>query len=103
MFARIATFEGVDIAAEAQNLDAVYERLQPLFREMEGYRGVLELGDRESGKALTITLFDSEANMRAAEPIFEDEMPRRLAELMEGFSGRRSSVERYEVLLNEQA
>ena len=102
MFARIATFEGVDIAAAERTLDAVRERIEPLLRGMTGYQGLMELVDRGSGRALTLTFFDSEENLRAAEPTFEEEMPRQLGELMGEWAGRRSSVERYEVLLDER-
>ena len=47
---------------------------------------------------VVIQFFDSEENMEAAEPTFE-EMPRQLGqELMQQLSGRRSSVEKFKVL-----
>jgi hypothetical protein len=98
MVARIATFEGVDIGAAERTLDAAHERLDPLFRGMAGWQGLLELVDRASGKVMTITLFESEDAMQAAEPTFEEEMPRQLGDLMAEWSGRRTSVERYEVV-----
>ena len=38
--------------------------------------------------------------MNAAEKTFDEEMPRALGELMEQWSGRRTSVERYEVVFD---
>jgi hypothetical protein len=49
---------------------------------------------------LSIALFDSEENMLAAEKAFDEEMPRVLSDLMEPWTGRRTSVERYEVVFD---
>ena len=62
----------------------------------------MELVDRSSGKAMTVSFFDSEENMRAAEPTCEEELPRRLGEFMGQWVGRRTSVERYEVAVDER-
>ena len=102
MFARIATFDGVDIAEEERTLDAVRERVEPLMRGMAGFRGYMELVDRRAGRALTVSFFDSEENMQAAESTFEEEMPKQLGELMGPWAGRRSAVDRYEVLVDER-
>ena len=46
----------------------------------------------------SIQLFDTEENLEAAEPTFE-EMPQRLGEeIMSQISGRRVAVERFEVI-----
>jgi hypothetical protein len=62
----------------------------------------MELVDRSSGKSLSISFFDTEENALAAEPVFEEEMPRALGDLMQQFSGRRTSVDRYDVLVDER-
>jgi Antibiotic biosynthesis monooxygenase len=103
MFARIATFEGVDADAADRTLDEVRERVEPIMRGMTGFQGYMELMDRASSKAMTVSFFDSEENMRAAEPTFDEEMPRQLGDLMEQWAGRRSAVERYEVLLDRRS
>jgi hypothetical protein len=103
MFARIATFEGVDVAAAERTMDAVRERIEPIMRGLAGFQGYLELVDRSGGKAMTVSFFDSEENMRAAEPTFDEEMPRQLGDLIEQWAGRRSSVERFEVLADERS
>jgi hypothetical protein len=69
---------------------------------MTGIQGHMELVDRNSGKALSISLFDTEENAIAAEPIFDEEMPKALGDLMQQFSGRRTSVERYDVLVDQR-
>ena len=100
MFARIAAFEGVDVDEAERTMTAVRERVEPIMRQMPGFQGYMELIDRSDQKALTITFFDSEPNMRAAETIFDEEMPKQLADLFDQWSGRRSSVERYEVAVD---
>ena len=98
MFARVATFEGVDPAEEERTRDEVRRRVEPIMQRLDGFQGYLDLFDRSSGKALFISLFDSEENMLRAEPTFNEEMPKQLADMFEEFSGRRTSVERYEVV-----
>jgi hypothetical protein len=102
LHARIATFESTDAAADEKLMDQVMDIAQPIIRGMEGIQGHMELVDRSSGKALSISLFDTEENAVAAEPIFDEEMPKALGELMQQFSGRRTSFERYDVLVDER-
>jgi heme-degrading monooxygenase HmoA len=60
-----------------------------------GARAGIMLVDRENGRSLGVTLFDSEEAIREAEPAFErmgDEIP-------EEVRGRRTSLETYEVTI----
>jgi hypothetical protein len=102
MFARIATFESTDPAADEKLMDQAGEIVEPIIKGMKGIQGHMELVDRNSGKSLSISFFDSEANAIAAEQIFDEEMPKALGELMQQFSGRRTSVDRYDVLVDER-
>ena len=102
MFARIATFESTDPAADEKLMDEAMEIVRPIIQGMNGIQGHMELVDRNSGKSLSISLFDTEQNAQAAEPIFDEEMPKALGEIMGRFSGRRVSVERYAVLVDER-
>lgn len=102
MYARIATFESTDPAADEKLMGQAMEIVEPIIRGMTGIQGHMELVDRSSGKSLSISLFDSEENAIAAEPIFDEEMPKALGELMQQFSGRRIGVERYDVLVDER-
>jgi hypothetical protein len=103
MYARIATFESTDPAADEKLMGQAMEIVEPIIRGMTGIQGHMELVDRSSGKSLSISLFDSEENAIAAEPIFDEEMPKALGELMQQSSGRRIGVERYDVLVDERA
>jgi hypothetical protein len=47
---------------------------------------------------LSITFFDTEQNAQAAEPTFDEEMPRRLGEIFANWEGRRVSAGVYNVL-----
>lgn len=107
MYARIARFEGMDPArvdAEAaemkEQMDAgrsgqlppgAPEQAQAL---MEVVKRVLMLVDRESGTTLGITFTETEEDLRRADEALNEMSPG------EG-AGRRTSVESYEVLLDE--
>lgn len=102
MYARIATFESTDPAADEQLMSKAMEIVEPIIRGIPGIQGHMELADPSSGKSLSISLFDTEENAIAAEPIFDEEMPKALGDLMNQFSGRRIGVERYAVLVDER-
>ena len=102
MFARIATFESTDPAADEQLMGQATEIVEPIIRGINGIQGHMELVDRTSGRSLSISFFDTEANAIAAEKIFDEEMPKALGEIMNKFSGRRISVDRYDVLVDER-
>jgi hypothetical protein len=102
MYARIATFESTDPAADEKLMEEAATIVEPIIRGMNGIQGYMELADRGSGKSLSISFFDTAENALAAEQIFDEEMPRALGDLMRQFSGSRISVERYEVLVDER-
>ena len=102
MFARVATFEGVDIDAAKRTMGEAETRIRPIVGGLQGFQGFMELMAPD-GKFLSITLFDSEANATAAEPVFDEEMPKQLGDLFKDWQGRRISVDRYEVLAETHA
>jgi heme-degrading monooxygenase HmoA len=92
MHARIGTWHG-----GGAELDRWVERSRtevlPQVRSVAGSTGVLLLLDRENGRALTITLWESEEAMRASEE--------RRAALQQGttrVSGAQVETNRYEVV-----
>jgi hypothetical protein len=103
MFARIATFESTDPASDEKLMEQATEIVEPIIRGMTGIQGYMELADRSSGKSLSISFFDTVENALSAEPVFDEEMPKALGDLMQQFSGRRISLDRYEVLVDERA
>jgi heme-degrading monooxygenase HmoA len=64
---------------------------------MDGFKGMIALGDRQSGKTIGITFWESEEAMRASE-----EAANRLRDESTEASGETiADVERYEVSLFE--
>ncbi|MGH3133532.1 MAG: biotin/lipoyl-containing protein [Gaiellaceae bacterium] len=96
MYARVARFEGRDMSRVDELVGIVRERLSS-GEELPGAKRFLILADRRSGTSLGIVFFESEEAIRAAEPLFEqmgDEIP-------EEVRGRRTSVDIYEVAIDE--
>jgi hypothetical protein len=93
MYARVAAFEGRDMS----RVDELTKKVREQARRdaIPGAHGFLMLVDREQGTALGITLFATEAELREAEPAFEEMAKSIPAEMR----GRRVSVEVYEVLM----
>ena len=97
MHARVAAFEG-DTSRIDDLIGTIRERMSS-GEEIAGAKKFLMLVDRGGGCTLGITFFDSVESIRAAEPIFEkmgDEVPEELR-------GRRTSVETYEVVIDDIA
>ena len=95
MFARLATFEGADVDRATEVTAELRDRLRSIIGALQGWQGILQLADRQSGTLMVLHLFDSEENMRAAEPTFED-MPNQVPEVRQ-IAARRSSVTYLEV------
>ena len=66
MFARVSTFQGPPDQT-AEGIRVAREQILPAARLMDGFKGIYLLYDRESGKSLSITLWETEADMRASE------------------------------------
>jgi serine phosphatase RsbU (regulator of sigma subunit) len=71
-------------------------RAQEVLPKMDGYKGAYAFMDRQSGKAITITLWESEEAMHRSE---EAVRPLR-KEMAEGISGNIVDVEHFEVSEN---
>ena len=97
MVARVASFESVNVQEAERTMSAAEAIIRPLVENLSGYQGFLELVSAD-GKVLSITLFDTEENAQAAEPTFDEEMPRRLGDIFASWEGRRISVDRYLVV-----
>lgn len=96
MYARVAAFENRDMSRVDELIGIVQGRISS-GRDLPDAKRSLMLVDRERGTALGITLFESEDAIRRAEPTFErmgDEIPEELR-------GRRTSVETYEVVIED--
>ena len=98
MFARITTFYTADPSPhwEPELIHRLMVRAQEVLRQMNGYKGSYAFIDRQSGKAIAITLWESEEAMQRTEEALR---PLR-KELAEGLSGNTVDLEHYEVSEN---
>ena len=66
MYARVTTFQ-----IDPSRLDAVLEvsrgSILPAMKEQQGFKGILTLLDRPAGRATSITLWETEADIHASE------------------------------------
>jgi hypothetical protein len=102
MVARVAVFEEMDMEAAQASMDEAEAVIRPLVQGLSGYAGRFDLASPDGG-FIAITLFDTMENAEAAEPTFDEEMPRRLGNLFQSWGGRRVSVGRYQVVTDERA
>ncbi len=96
MHARVTTIEGSPGKVDDAK-GHVREQTLPQLQKMEGFKGFVALGDRQSGKVLGVAFWESEEALRATEQAVSD--------VRSGAAGAAdgivASVEEYEVLVNE--
>jgi hypothetical protein len=102
MFARVATFEGINVEAAQSSMSEAEAIIRPTLSALPGYEGALELATQD-GKFLSITLFDSIENASAAESTFDVELPAKLGHIFQGWAGTRTSVDHYMVVGDDRA
>src|SRR5215211_7645326 len=95
MFARVSTYEGRPEQLDEMHHEGV-EHVLPALEMQDGYSGGLVLADRQSGKVLAVTLWESEQAMDATEDA--SQWLRNFT--AESSGGTISSVQRYEVLFS---
>lgn len=70
MYARVSTFEGPAGLTEDQ-IAAMNDELEsgvlPKVRAMAGFNGLISLLDNETGRAISVTLWESEEAMKASD------------------------------------
>jgi heme-degrading monooxygenase HmoA len=98
VFARITTYYTADPSPhfEPELIDRLTVRVLEVLPKMDGFEGSYFFIDRKSGKAVTITLWESEEAMQRTE---EAVRPLR-KEVAEGVSGNIVDVEHFEVSEN---
>lgn len=96
MFARVSTFEGSPDQLD-EGTRYARENVLPSARQDAGWKGVISLVDRNTGKALTITLWDSEQAMRAT----EQDADKLRSDIASSSRATIKGVERYEVAIFE--
>ena len=96
MYARVTTIQG----APAKIDDAkghIQEQALPQLQKMDGFKGFLALGDRNSGKVVGVAFWESEEALRATDEAVSSVR----SGAAEAAEGTVSSVEEYEVFVNE--
>lgn len=92
MYARVTTLEGppdrIDDATRH-----VREQVLPQLQQMDGFKGFVALGDRQSGKVLGVAFWESEEVLRAT----EEAVSRVRSGAAESVGGTVAGVEQYEV------
>ena len=92
MFARIGTWQGSRDELEHW-ISRARQQVKPSVRQDPGLRAAYWLADRDGGKGLIITIWESEAAMRAS----EEARARRQA-ATSAATGARVTTDRYEVV-----
>jgi heme-degrading monooxygenase HmoA len=96
MHARMTTLEGSPDQM-AEGLREIREDVLPQLQQQDGFKGFIVLDNRQSGKLIGFSLWESEQAMQASEEV-ADRTRRESAETM---SDTIAGVERYEVSLFE--
>ena len=95
MFARVTALQGPTDSVD-QARTTIEQQILPAVRAINGFRGLLSLADRSSGKGITLTLWESEESMRQAE-----ELANRLRASTAAATGSDIvSVDRFEVVVD---
>jgi hypothetical protein len=96
MYARMSTMRAAGDAEQGRSV--IRDQLLPTARQLGGFQGVISIGDSTSGVWRTITLWDTEDDMRASEEQ-ANELRRQAAEAVG--AAAEPEVERYEVVYLE--
>jgi len=96
MYARVTTIEGAPDKMDDATRH-VQEQTLPQLQQMDGFKGFVALGDRQSGKVLGVAFWESEEALRATEEA--------VSSVRSGAAGASdgtvAGVEQYEVLVYE--
>jgi heme-degrading monooxygenase HmoA len=92
MHARMSTLEGPPDEMD-EGLRQVREHVLPLLQQQNGFKGFIALGDRQSGKLIGVSFWESEQAMQDSEELGD----RTRSDTAEATSDTIADVERYEV------
>jgi heme-degrading monooxygenase HmoA len=92
--ARITTFEGDASRIDEATRNSI-ENILPRAKQMTGWKGVVSLADRGSGKVLLVTLWDSPESMKAS----EEQADKFRSENAEAGAGTIKGIDSYEVAI----
>ena len=66
MFARVSSFQGSPEGVD-EGIKVAEEQAVPAAQALPGFKGLMMLVDRNTGKSMAVTLWESEEAMRASE------------------------------------
>ena len=92
MFARVSTYTGTSDEID-EAIRQVRENVLPSVEQLDGYKGASFLVDRQNGKSLSVTLWESEEAMRTSEEAANSLR----SEVADALGTQMVGVERYEV------
>jgi heme-degrading monooxygenase HmoA len=98
LHARMSTLEGPPDEID-DLLREIREHVLPLLQQQDGFKGFINLEDRQSGKLIGITFWESEQAMQASEEVGD----RTRSETADATHDTIEDVERYEVGLFEMS
>jgi hypothetical protein len=96
MHVRLTTIEGLPDRMDDATRH-VQEQTLPELQKMDGFKGFVALGDRQSGKLLGVAFWESEEVLRAT----EDAVSNVRSGAAEAAGGTVAGVENYEVIVYE--
>lgn len=98
MHARVTTLE-----MDPARVDEVRDQLErddvPEFKKLDGFKGMTLLTERQTGKTIAVTFWESEDALRQSEEAVKDARSR----AAESGGAGEPQVERYEVILDTMA
>jgi hypothetical protein len=97
MVARVARFEGVDVAKAQESMEEAEAIIRPMVEALAGYAGRMDLVTMD-GEYMSVTLFDTAEDAKAAEQTFDEEMPKKLGALFQSWGGRRVAAGVFQVV-----
>jgi heme-degrading monooxygenase HmoA len=92
--ARVSTLEGSPETLD-EGIRHLTETTLPPLRQIGGFKGIVGLGDRSSGRVKVVTLWETEQALTAS----EEQANRLREEAAEGGDSRIAGVDRYEVAI----
>ena len=92
MFARVSTYTGTSDELD-EAIRQVRENTLPKLMQLDGYKGAYFLVDRQNGKSLSVTLWESEEAMSTSEEAANSLR----SEVADALGTQMVGVERYEV------
>jgi len=97
MFARVSTYTGTSDEID-EAIRQVRENTLAKLKQLEGYKGAYLIVDRQNGKSLAVTLWESEEAMSTSEEAANSLR----SEVADALGTQMVGVERYEVAVSAQ-